>query len=49
MARWEPKTPKEMLQSSLDRLKKRIKAKKDEVKELEGQAQKVEQALAAMG
>ena len=49
MARWEPRTPKESLQASLDRLKKRIQAKQQEVKELEIQAKQVEQAIKALG
>ncbi len=49
MARWEPRTPKETLQNSLERLKGRIQKAKDQVKELEGQAAKVEQAVKALG
>lgn len=49
MARWEPRTPKESLQASLERLKKRIQTKQQEVKELEVQAKQVEQAIKALG
>jgi hypothetical protein len=49
MARWQPRTPKEGLQASLDRLKKRIQAKHQEIKELEAQAKQVEQAIKALG
>ena len=49
MARWEPRTPKESLQASLERLKNRIQAKQQEVKELEAQAKQVEQAIKALG
>jgi len=49
MARWEPRTPKESLQASLERLKKRIQSKQAEMKELEGQAKQVEQAINALG
>ena len=49
MARWEPRTPKESLQASLERLKKRIQTKQQEVKELELQAKQVEQAIKALG
>lgn len=49
MSRWQPRTPKESLQSSLERLKTRIQAKKHEVKELEAQAGQVEQAIKALG
>jgi hypothetical protein len=49
MARWEPRSPKETLQASLDRLKKRIVGKKEEIQELEAQAKQVEQALKALG
>lgn len=48
MARWEPRTPKQTLQASLDRLKDRIQKKKQELKELEGQAAQVEQTLKAL-
>jgi predicted nucleic acid-binding Zn-ribbon protein len=48
MARWEPRTPKESLQASLDRLKKRIQSKQAEMKELEVQAKQVEQAIKAL-
>jgi predicted nucleic acid-binding Zn-ribbon protein len=49
MARWEPRTPKESLQASLERLKKRVQAKQAEIKELEGQAADTERAIKAMG
>ena len=49
MARWEPRTPKESLQVSLERLKKRIQTKQQEIKELESQAKQVEQAIKALG
>lgn len=49
MARWEPRTPKESLQANLERLKKRIQAKQEEVKGLETQAKQVEQAIKALG
>lgn len=49
MARWQPRTPKESLLASLERLKVRIQAKKQEVKELEAQAGQVEQAIKALG
>lgn len=49
MARWQPRTPKEGLQASLERLKKRIQAKQLEIKELETQSKQVEQAIKALG
>ena len=49
MARREPRTPQESLQASLERLKKRIQTKQQEVKELEVQAKQVEQAIKALG
>ena len=49
MARWEPRTPKESLQASLERVKERILKKQQELKELEGQAKQVEQAVKALG
>ncbi len=49
MARWQPRTPVESLRSSLERLKARIQAKKQEVKDLEAQAAQVEQAIKALG
>jgi len=49
MARWQPRTPKESLQSSLERLKARIQGKKQEIKELEQQATQVDQAIKALG
>ena len=48
MARWEPRTPKESLQASLERLKKRIQSKQAEIKDLEAQAKQVEQAIKAL-
>jgi predicted nucleic acid-binding Zn-ribbon protein len=49
MARWQPRTPKESLQASLDRLKARVQAKQQEIKDLEVQAKQVEQAIKALG
>jgi len=49
MARWQPRTPKESLQASLDRLDNRIKAKRKEISELEAQKKQVDQAIKAMG
>ncbi len=49
MARWQPRTPKESLQSSLERLKARIQTKQQEIKDLELQAKQVEQAIKALG
>ena len=49
MARWQPRTPKESLQASLERLDARIKAKKQEIADLEGQKKQVEQAIKALG
>lgn len=49
MARWQPRTPKESLQTSLERLKVRIQGKQQEIKELETQAKQVEQAIKALG
>jgi hypothetical protein len=48
MARWEPRSLKETLQSSLDRLKKRIQGKQTEIKALETEARQVEEALKAL-
>ena len=45
MARWQPRTPKESLQASLERLKERIQGKKQEIKELETQVAQVDQAI----
>ena len=45
MARWQPRTPKESLQASLERLKARIQAKQQEIQELQTQAKQVEQAI----
>jgi hypothetical protein len=49
MARWQPRTPKESLQASLERIKARIQAKTKEIKELEAQLKQVEQAIKALG
>jgi predicted nucleic acid-binding Zn-ribbon protein len=49
MARWQPRTPKESLQASLERIKQRIQAKQGEIKELETQKNQVEQAIKALG
>ena len=49
MARWQPRTPKESLQASLERLKARIQGKKQEIKELDTQIAQVEQAIKALG
>lgn len=48
MARWQPRTPKEALETSLERLKARIDGKKLEIKELEDQRKQVEQAIKAL-
>ena len=48
MARWQPRTPKEALESSLERLKGRIEGKKQEIRELEDQRKQVEQAIKAL-
>jgi len=48
MARWEPRTLKETLQSNLERIKKRILAKQQEIKELEQEAKQAEQAIKAL-
>ena len=49
MARWQPRTPKESLQASLERLKVRVQGKQQEIKDLELQAKQVEQAIKALG
>jgi hypothetical protein len=49
MPRWTPKSPKESLQSTLDRLKARITTKKQELKEMEDQARQLEAAVKALG
>ena len=49
MARWQPRTPKESLQASLERLKTRIQGKKQEIKDLETQIAQVDQAIKALG
>jgi hypothetical protein len=49
MARWQPRTPKETLKASLDRIDKQIANKETEIKELRGQKAQVEQALKALG
>jgi cell division protein FtsB len=48
MARWQPRTPKESLEASLERVKARIDTKKQEIKELEDQRKQVEQAIKAL-
>ena len=48
MARWQPRTPKESLEASLERLKTRIEGKKQEIRELEDQRKQVEQAIKAL-
>ena len=48
MARWQPRSPLENLQGSLQRLNTRIDGKKLEMKELEEQKKQVEQAIAAL-
>lgn len=48
MARWQPRTPKESLEVSLERIKTRIDGKKQEIKELEDQRKQVEQAIRAL-
>ena len=45
MARWQPRTPKESLEASLERLKGRIEGKKQELKELEEQRRQIEGAI----
>jgi predicted nucleic acid-binding Zn-ribbon protein len=49
MARWQPRTPKESLQASLERLKARIQTKQQEIQDLQTQAKQVEQAIKALG
>ena len=49
MARWEPRTPKESLQASLERLKARIQTKQQEIQDLQAQAKQVETAIKALG
>lgn len=49
MARWQPRTPKETLEASLQRLKERIRAKQQEIKDFEAQARQVDQAIKALG
>ena len=48
MARWQPRTPKESLQASLERINARIEGKKQEIKELENQKKQVEAAVKAL-
>jgi hypothetical protein len=48
MARWEPRTIRETMKASLDRLRKRIAAKQAEIQKLEGEAKQVEEALKAL-
>ena len=45
MARWEPRSLQETLQANLDRIKKRIQAKQQEIKDLEQKAKKAEQVI----
>lgn len=49
MARWQPRTPLENLQSSLQRINSRIEGKRQEIKELEEQKKLVDQAITALG
>src|SRR5436309_555533 len=49
MARWQPRTTKEMLEGQRDRLSKRIDEKKAETKELEDQRKGLDKAITAMG
>jgi len=49
MARWQPRTPKETLQSSLTRLDTQIAAKEKDIKELKAQKAQVDQAIKALG
>lgn len=49
MTRWQPRTPKESLEASQERLKERIERKRQEIKELEDQRKQVEQAIKALG
>jgi hypothetical protein len=49
MAKWQPRTPKQTLQASLDKLKIRIQKKSRELKMLEDDAKQVEQAIKALG
>jgi predicted nucleic acid-binding Zn-ribbon protein len=49
MARWQPRTPKESLQASLERLKARIQTKQQEIQELQTQSKQVEQAIKSLG
>ena len=48
MARWEPRTLKETLQANLERIRKRIQAKQQEIKDLELEAKQAEQAINAV-
>lgn len=48
MARWQPRTPRESLEASRDRLAQRIEAKKQEIRELEEQRKQVEHAIKAL-
>lgn len=49
MPKWQPRTPKQSLQVSLDRLKQRIVSKQQEIKELEAQARQIDLAIKALG
>ena len=48
MARWQPRTTKEMLEGQRDRLTKRIEEKIAETKDLEDQRKGLEKAINAM-
>jgi predicted nucleic acid-binding Zn-ribbon protein len=48
MARWQPRTPKENLEASLERVKTRIEGKKQEVKDLEDHQRQIEHAIEAL-
>lgn len=49
MARWQPRTPKEMLRANLDRIDKQIAGKKTEITELESQRAQIDKAIKALG
>jgi glutamyl-tRNA reductase len=48
MARWQPRTPKEMLRANLDRIDKQIAGKKGEITELESQRAQIDKAIKAL-
>jgi hypothetical protein len=48
MARWQPRTARENLESQRERLSHRIEEKKAEVKELEDQRKGLDKAITAM-